>query len=629
MKMQFSKNRIRNTFIIYFIVILIPIVVLIFQGITSLKNLRGQIEGNVRNKVQRVGERFERNLSWEWQNFLDQEKLRKFYHYHPLIIPELDNFFDAQGSAVQRSPLFTTVENLANLYELDGDTFQRKTVSPFSPSPKDVLHNSRVGYFQFDPHENKISSPYLDRSQRFSDSVPRAEIIETYQRFLEERVLPHLVDTMNLDKRPVTRPADLMQRIRATRVNREDERVERFQNFKKMYPELAQVKVEGTTVRVDYYDFMHTKINTGEGQAGYLLSYRSVILGNSKLVIQGFFFNLAAFIQDAQASLEPYQPEYGQVVVSMSTDPDATPLNYPFNEITLMGRMGDQERYLADYRNEKNRFWTAMIVLISLTAGSLLHLGILIHGNIMLDRKKNNFISAITHELKAPLTSIIMYAEMLEEGWVKGKESIYYRHIHGESERLSRLIKNILDFSGIERGTFKLKKTSFPLHTFIQETLEPLQLWIRNNDVEVDLKIRATPNVIADKDSLSQVLYNLCDNAIKYGQNPNGQTILTIQIDETPAHSLLSVHDNGLGVAKKEENKVFNKFYRCENEMTREKTGTGLGLALVKELVEENGGLIEAYRPQGHSGFGIRIFLPKVVIEPSLQKPSPDPIDLT
>ena len=240
----------------------------------------------------------------------------------------------------------------------------------------------------------------------------------------------------------------------------------------------------------------------------------------------------------------------------------------------------------------------------------MVHMGSLIVGHVDLHRKKNNFISAITHELKAPLTSIMMYAEMLEEGWAVGKEQTYYQHIRWESERLSRLIRNILDFSGLERGTFKLQRAPLELDTFVTDTLAALKDWVDKSGLALVVDIQAAPVVVADKDSLSQVLYNLCDNTIKYGMG--GETpCLSVSVSELEDQAILTVWDNGLGVNKEEVGKIFNRFYRIENEMTRESTGTGLGLALVKDLVEGNEGKIEYFRPEG-GGFGVRIMFPRV-----------------
>ena len=121
------------------------------------------------------------------------------------------------------------------------------------------------------------------------------------------------------------------------------------------------------------------------------------------------------------------------------------------------------------------------------------------------------------------------------------------------------------------------------------ETLESLKDWMDKNGLQIDLKIEASPLILADKDSLSQVIYNLCDNTLKYGMSAE-KPLLTIRVTELEEQAILSIHDNGAGVPKEEATKVFRKFYRIENEMTRESTGTGLGLALVKDLVEGNGG---------------------------------------
>ena len=132
----------------------------------------------------------------------------------------------------------------------------------------------------------------------------------------------------------------------------------------------------------------------------------------------------------------------------------------------------------------------------------------------------------------------------------------------------------------------------------------------------MDIVITATPSVQFDKDSLSQVIYNLCDNAIKYGKPDEGQARMVIEIDEEDSFAILSFFDNGPGVPRLEETKIFQRFYRCENELTRESTGTGLGLSLVKELAEGNGGKVNLFHPDS-GGFGVRMWLP-LALDPAM-----------
>lgn len=608
------KNRIRKTFSGYVVLLLIPVSILFYQGTVSLKNHKRQLESSLDAQHERVANDFMRDLSMEWQRFMEREKVRPFSHYLPVIFSEGSQIVAAAGTPVkQRSPLYlNNVRQLKNLKQSDSgilDGLDQTTESLYN-----IIENSVVGYFQLDPAGHTIITPY-DPTDAFKTSAENQVLIGEFRQFLEDEVTPLLIARLAVDG--VEQPDNnaILRNLRASRrLNKAKESLSDLATL----AEYAGLKTEALEqndrnwVNISYYDFSDRAFTDTSGNE-HIVMFRILLIDNH-LYIQGFLVNLLVFHQAAQSNyLEHRQPEFGSVVIRNSTAvPNGQTLVEPFSRLALQKRKSDQVDYLKSYYEERNRFWFSIFCLIMVLGASLFHLGKLISAQAFLTRKKNDFISAITHELKAPLTSIIMYTEMLLEGWAKGKEETYYKYIYCESERLSRLIKNVLDYSGIERGVFRLKKNSLLLDEFIEETLEPLQVWIENNGLKCYYKVRSTPYVRFDKDSLAQVIYNLCDNAIKYARtDPNPS--LTIVVDETDTDAVLTVYDNGPGVPKEDETKVFNRFHRCENELTRESTGTGLGLSLVKELVESNGGTIALYHPENGTGFGVEIHIPKSV----------------
>lgn len=200
---------------------------------------------------------------------------------------------------------------------------------------------------------------------------------------------------------------------------------------------------------------------------------------------------------------------------------------------------------------------------------------------------------------------------MLEEGWAKGKEKLYYHYIHSETNRLARLVQNILDFARIERGEFNLTPKNIEMASLCEEVVKSWSVWMEENGMKIRCAHTANPTIHADEDSLKQVLYNLCDNSLKYGA-AGEDPCLTMSISETESQALLVVYDNGSGVPKEDEDRIFERFYRCGNELTREQTGTGLGLALVKEIVEANGGQIRLHPALKLQGFAVELSFPKV-----------------
>lgn len=615
--MQFSKNRIAKTFFGYAIIILIPMGFLVFQEVTFLSLDKKRIEGRVLSQLQKVGERFIGRLYREWSSLEENVSRRSFDYFLPRDSSVTSGLGDTISDLSGNFPLDDGIENLARL-ELNSNFVPPETDErrPGAINPDDFLKRSIVGYFHYDPQHHKISAPYKLPDSTDESAVAQRQLIEHYNNFLEDRVAPFLFNGLDLNEDRPIRPGDLRNQLKARLVNSSYVPVQEYQAFPDLYAELIEDGVK--TVQVQSLSMSHRFFPNAISDSDYLVSFRLIILDNKRIFLQGVLVNLGLFQVEAQTQIEAYQPELGRVLIGMPIKGmESRPLDHPFNELYCNYDLGPPDIYLATWHHHKNRLLFIIGALVLILGSTLLHLGRLIHANALLDLKKDNFISAVTHELKTPLTSIIMYAEMLEEGWVKGREATYYRHIHSESERLSRLIKNILDFSGLERGSFKIKKTTILLHSFIEEALEPLKVWVESSNLALDLRFKATPYITADKDTLSQVLYNLCDNTIKYGLNEEQPSVLTIEVSEDANRAILLVYDNGPGIEKKEESKVFNRFYRCENEATRERTGTGLGLALVKELVQGNDGTIDLFRPET-GGFGLKITLPKVVLDLSL-----------
>jgi signal transduction histidine kinase len=210
--------------------------------------------------------------------------------------------------------------------------------------------------------------------------------------------------------------------------------------------------------------------------------------------------------------------------------------------------------------------------------------------------RRNQFVAAVSHELKTPLTSIRMYSEMLRDGLVpEGRQrQDYYDTIHGESERLSRLIDNVLEFSRLERGSREFEFSVGDLGPVVREAAETLRPHVEHEGfsliVELDENL---PPARFDRDALLQVLFNLVDNALKYARGASRKEVVVSCLCEGEGVAL-SVRDFGPGVARRHHTRIFEAFYRGENELTRSAKGSGIGLALVKELSEAMGAALQS-----------------------------------
>jgi PAS domain S-box-containing protein len=205
------------------------------------------------------------------------------------------------------------------------------------------------------------------------------------------------------------------------------------------------------------------------------------------------------------------------------------------------------------------------------------------------ERLKSDLVATVSHELRTPLASILGFAELLAERKIdETKRERYLRTIHNEARRLTALINDFLDLQRIEEGSFRLALESVELGSLLAEQVE-LFAGQRNGHT-LELELPAEPlTVLAERDRIGQVVGNLISNAIKY--SPAGGPV-RVSAGIAAGAVRVSIQDSGLGIPKSQQPQIFEKFFRVDSADTREIGGTGLGLALCRELVEAHGGRI-------------------------------------
>jgi signal transduction histidine kinase len=215
--------------------------------------------------------------------------------------------------------------------------------------------------------------------------------------------------------------------------------------------------------------------------------------------------------------------------------------------------------------------------------------------------RRSNFVAAVSHELKTPVTAIRMYAEMLRDGLVpsEAKRDEYYGTIGDESERLSRLIDNVLEFSKLERDQREMQLRVGSLGDAVAEACNTLRPHAERRGFALELSCEPElPPVRFDGDALVQVVFNLVDNALKYAAAAERKEV-RVECRREAGGVRLSVRDYGPGVAPRECGRIFEPFHRGGNELTRTTQGAGIGLALVRELSERMGARVAAQAPEG------------------------------
>ncbi|MGB7848677.1 MAG: HAMP domain-containing sensor histidine kinase [Candidatus Acidiferrum sp.] len=210
-----------------------------------------------------------------------------------------------------------------------------------------------------------------------------------------------------------------------------------------------------------------------------------------------------------------------------------------------------------------------------------------------LARLKSDFVANVSHELRTPLALIRLYAETLELGRLTAKEKYqeYFRIIREESERLSALINNILDFSRIEAGRkeYEFKETN--LGELVRSTLDSYRFQIEQNGFAFEENISPDiPPVNVDREAIARSLLNLVNNALKYSKD---KKFIGVSLYRTNGSVKLEVRDHGIGIPPSEQQKIFEKFYRCGDPLVHNIKGSGLGLALVRHIVRAHGGDVQ------------------------------------
>jgi two-component system phosphate regulon sensor histidine kinase PhoR len=200
---------------------------------------------------------------------------------------------------------------------------------------------------------------------------------------------------------------------------------------------------------------------------------------------------------------------------------------------------------------------------------------------------KSDFVSNVSHELRTPLSSIKAYVEMLVDGEANDEQTRteFYNIIQGETNRLQRLIDNILNISRIESGVVKVQREHIALPALIKEAIDVMQPQARAKNITlVEVPTPLFFQVFADKDMIYQATLNLIGNAIKYTPD-GGRVTVEMTVDEHDRTVVVSVIDNGLGIPEQDLPHLFTKFYRVADHKKVAK-GTGLGLNLVKHIIE-------------------------------------------
>jgi two-component system, OmpR family, phosphate regulon sensor histidine kinase PhoR len=394
-----------------------------------------------------------------------------------------------------------------------------------------------------------------------------------------------------------------------------------YEAFRRRFAEQMLSALRLTTLQIDEHRHLHQEFDG-----------RYYLLSATRRVVQGR--NLYVIIQTDLATLVVEEfPTYFEGIESgrvfqIVDEHDNIVYGYPF--------AGVEPKYLVSIRFPTTlRAWTLRMAprelpallarqsarrpfdfaLIGLSAATifigLALLTVAVRAERQANRLKSDFIANVSHELKTPLSLIRMFGELLVTGRTKGPESAkeYAQIITRESERLSRLIDNVLDFARIERGKAAYSFAVGDLGEVLSRGLDVYRYRLEREGMKLNLSIgEDLPPVRIDENAMTLVLLNLVDNAVKYAADGKE---LSVSVTRAGDRVLLAVRDKGPGIPDDERERIFDRFYRGRDVRGRPVRGSGIGLSLVKHIVVAHGGGIEVDSAPGR-GSTFTVWLPAV-----------------
>jgi signal transduction histidine kinase len=274
---------------------------------------------------------------------------------------------------------------------------------------------------------------------------------------------------------------------------------------------------------------------------------------------------------------------------------------------TGFGRQSIDEIVAASTRPQK----ALMMVLALVMAGGVFLVAGAAAREVRVAELKSNFVASVSHDLKTPLALIQLFAETLELGRVKSVDRAqeYYRVINGEARKLTRLIENILDFSKMEAGLRPYRMAPADIGEVTSQVLAEMNSQFSQGHFTVSLSVEPSlPRVLVDCDAVEQAIENLLANAMKYSGEARE---LAVKVATSNGHVLVGVTDRGIGIARREQRRIFRKFYRVDSGLSGGPQGCGLGLAIVDHTMRGHGGFVRVEsQPERGSTFTLHFPIP-------------------
>ena len=342
------------------------------------------------------------------------------------------------------------------------------------------------------------------------------------------------------------------------------------------------------------------------GQKPWLVGLAPAIPGEERLVVAVDF---QAVSSDLAASAEYSARSAGNIELSAGSSADGLSLGRDFQDLRIVFVPGGEQAYSKQGSLQRLFYLLALVVVLSVMLFGAYLLWRDIRREVLMAEMRSQFVSSVSHELKTPLTAIRMFAETLRLGRSKdpAAQLEYLDTIVNESERLTRLLNNVLDFSTIEQGKRIYHPAPASLADIVRTAARAMEYPLKQQGFELDVKVdEGLPQVCVDQDAIEQAVLNLLSNAMKYSGDSRRIDLRTRREGDS---AVIQVVDRGVGIEPKDQGRLFEKFYRVPTRENRSLPGTGLGLSLVAHIAKAHGGSVRVESAPG-KGSTFSILLP-------------------
>ncbi|GJM26114.1 MAG: hypothetical protein DHS20C16_25290 [Phycisphaerae bacterium] len=381
----------------------------------------------------------------------------------------------------------------------------------------------------------------------------------------------------------------------------------------RLFPPLLTAQFDTQSKSVEF-------IHDVESGAPVIIAYATDMQGANGPTVVAARVNLDKFISEVvEPATSPAQ--FSHRVSVNQDDDDAVSTHWvenlapavPFVELTPSKHLIRAQHKLV--QRQTIYFIVGTVLVMTALTGVMWAMWRVFNRELALSRMKQSFVADVSHELKTPLALIRLFGETLLSGRVNSddKRREYYEIITRESSRLTHLINNILDFARIDAGRKRYTMVECDVAALVKETYEAYLLQLDHEKFEHQLIIgEDLPLIQCDRDAVAQALINLINNAMKYSDGDDRFLGIDVSVEtRRGGHGvLISVSDRGIGIKPEDRNHLFTDFYRANDDLVRARRGAGLGLALVKHIVDAHHGIVDV-ESRLVKGSTFRIFLPQ------------------